>query len=76
MLILSRRIGDSILIGDGIRIVVLDSDRRGVRIGIEAPADVSIIRGELADQLAEENQRASEGANEKEWLRKVPVKKK
>jgi carbon storage regulator CsrA len=48
MLILSRRPGDAILIEGGIRIVVLACDRRGVRIGIEAPAAVGIVREEIA----------------------------
>ena len=48
MLILSRRPGDAILIDGGIRIVVLASDQRTVRIGIEAPAKIGILREEIA----------------------------
>ena len=59
MLILGRREGDSILIEGGIRIVVVSCDRGGVRIGIEAPPDVKILRGEIADKVALENQRAT-----------------
>ncbi len=59
MLILGRREGDSILIDGGIRIVVVSCDRGGVRIGIEAPDSVKILRGEIADQVAKENQRAA-----------------
>ncbi len=59
MLILSRREGDSILIDGGIRLVVLACDRKGVRIGIEAPPEVSIVRGEIVHQIADENRRAS-----------------
>lgn len=59
MLILGRKEGDSILIEGGIRIVVVSCDRGGVRIGIEAPADVKILRGEIADKVAQENQRAT-----------------
>ena len=47
MLILSRRPGDAILIDGGIRIVVLASDQRTVRIGIEAPAKIGILREEI-----------------------------
>lgn len=47
MLILNRRAGEAILIDGGIRIVILSSDRQGVRIGIEAPTDVNIQREEL-----------------------------
>ena len=59
MLILSRKAGDAIVIDGGIRIVVVQCDRGGVRIGIEAPADVTILRGELVDQVAVQNKRAS-----------------
>ena len=59
MLILSRRPGDAILIDGGIRLVVIACDRRGVRLGIEAPNDVSIVREEIATLVAAENQRAS-----------------
>jgi carbon storage regulator len=59
MLILGRREGDSILIDGGIKIVVVSCDRHGVRIGIEAPAHVKILRGEIAQQVAQENQAAA-----------------
>ncbi len=67
MLVLGRREGDSILIDGGIRIVVVACDRQGVRLGIEAPSDVKILRGEIADQVASENQRATVAANPA-WL--------
>jgi carbon storage regulator len=76
MLILSRRPGDSILIGDGIRLVVLECDRRGVRIGIDAPPEVNILRGEIAKQIADENRRASAGEDGRDWLEVIPVRKK
>jgi len=59
MLILSRKAGDAIVIDGGIRIVVVQCDRGGVRIGIEAPADTTILRAELVDQVAAQNKRAS-----------------
>ncbi len=68
MLILGRREGDSILIDGGIRIVVVSCDRGGVRIGIEAPCDVKILRGEIADQVAQENQRAASAPMAADWL--------
>jgi carbon storage regulator len=61
MLILSRRPGDAVIIDGGIRIVVLASDRRGVRLGIDAPAHVSIVREEIASQVADQNRRAGAG---------------
>ena len=68
MLILSRRLNDSILIDGGIRIVVLACDRRGVRLGIEAPAAVSIVRGEIVSEIADQNRRANATAEVKRWL--------
>jgi carbon storage regulator len=76
MLILSRRPGDAIVIGDGIRVVVLECDRRGVRLGIEAPAEVSILREEIVDAIAKENRRATAQPPSREWLDILPVKKK
>ncbi len=63
MLILSRKAGDAIVIDGGIRIVVVQCDRGGVRIGIEAPADTTILRAELVDQVAAQNRRASAHAD-------------
>jgi carbon storage regulator CsrA len=42
---------------------VLTSDRRGVRLGIEAPPHVSIVREEIVTQVADENRRAHAGAD-------------
>ncbi|HXC25042.1 MAG TPA: carbon storage regulator [Gemmatimonadaceae bacterium] len=50
MLILGRRVGETLLIGDDIKIFVLHCDRTSVRLGIEAPSTVTILRGEIAPQ--------------------------
>ena len=76
MLILSRKPGDAIVIGDGIRVIVLESDRRGVRLGIEAPPDVSIFREEIVEAIATENRRANAPPQSQEWLEMLKVKKK
>lgn len=68
MLILGRKVGDSILIEGGIRIVVVSVDRGSVRIGIEAPAEMKILRGEIAQQVASENQRATASSASTAWL--------
>lgn len=62
MLILSRKAGDAIVIDGGIRIVVVQCERGSVRIGIEAPAETTILRAELLDQVAAQNQRAIVGS--------------
>ena len=68
MLILSRRVGDAILVEGGIRIVIIACDRKGVRIGVEAPSDVSILREEIVTQIASENQRANATADLRDLL--------
>ena len=55
MLILGRRPGESILMDGGIRVVVISCDKRGVRLGIEAPSTVSILRGEIASQPTDDD---------------------
>lgn len=47
MLVLTRKPQEKIRIGDGITITVIKTKGQGVRLGIEAPADVPILRGEL-----------------------------
>lgn len=71
MLILTRKAGEEIVIDGDVRIVVLSADRKGVRLGIEAPADVRILRGEIVSAVAEENRRAT--APGREWLDVAPV---
>jgi carbon storage regulator len=68
MLILSRRVGDAILVDGGIRIVIIACDRKGVRIGVEAPSDVSILREEIVTQITSENQRAYATAEVRDLL--------
>jgi carbon storage regulator len=76
MLILGRRPGDTLIIDGGIKIVVLQCDRSGVRLGIEAPSDVTILRGEIVNQIADENKRANVVSDAKEWAHAIPLKKK
>ncbi len=47
MLVLTRRLGEAITIGDNIRIVVVDISGHQVKLGIDAPKDVEIYREEL-----------------------------
>lgn len=47
MLVLSRKLGEKIYVGDDIIITVVDIDRGKIRLGIEAPADKKIMREEL-----------------------------
>ena len=51
MLVLTRRLGEAITIGDNIKIVVVDLDGMQVKIGIEAPRDVEVYREELYEKI-------------------------
>ena len=59
MLVLSRRIGESIVIGNQVTITVLEVRGDQVRIGIDAPRDVQVHREEVWQELQEENARAA-----------------
>ena len=52
MLVLSRKEGQTILIGDNIKIKLCRIDGTSVRIGLQAPTDIKIIRGELSSASA------------------------
>ena len=52
MLVLSRKLGEKILIGDSIVLTVVKIDRNQIRLGIEAPSDVAIYREEIAPTRA------------------------
>jgi len=50
MLVLSRKVGERIVVGDGIIITVVRLGQGSVRIGVEAPNEMAIMRQELIDQ--------------------------
>lgn len=52
MLVLSRKDGESIRIGDNIVVTVVRTSGNTVRLGIEAPPDVPVLRGELIRRVA------------------------
>ena len=54
MLILSRRVGESLVIGQDIVIKVLDVQGQKVQLGVEAPKDVKVLRPELRDAGSDE----------------------
>jgi len=55
MLILTRRISESVIIGDDVKITVLGVKGSQVRIGIDAPKSVSVHREEIYDRIQQEN---------------------
>lgn len=58
MLVLQRKIGESIFIGDSIEVVVIDASADKVKLAIKAPRSVSILRAELKEAVSS-NQEAS-----------------
>src|SRR4051812_47974900 len=68
MLMISRRLGERILIGNDIEITVTEVHRRGVRVAIKAPAGMSIVRGEIRDAIAEANLAAAAAPMETDAL--------
>lgn len=71
MLVLTRKKGQSIMIGRDIRIVLVDISGETVRLGIEAPPDVDIFRSEIYQALQQENKEAAKVAEDiTEQLRK------
>jgi len=64
MLVLARRVDESVMIGDDIEVKLLSIDVDTVRLGIKAPKHVVILRKELYSQVAEINRSAVETTNE------------
>jgi carbon storage regulator len=59
MLILTRKLGESIQVGDNIRITFLDIKGKQIRIGIEAPKEVIVHREEVYRMIQEQNLQAA-----------------
>ena len=63
MLVLSRRVGESVVIGDDITVTVLEVRGDVVRIGIDAPRSVAVNRAELLAEVTNNNQAAASPAD-------------
>ncbi|PKM44501.1 MAG: carbon storage regulator [Firmicutes bacterium HGW-Firmicutes-8] len=62
MLALTRRVGQSIIIGENIEITIVEVKGDQVRIGINAPKSVRILRKEIFDEIQFENKKAADVA--------------
>lgn len=81
MLILTRKLGESIKIGDDIKITLISVKGKYIRIGVEAPRDVAVHREEIYQLIQDQNIEASRHEHEKaaeilERLQTLVVKKK
>lgn len=71
MLVLTRKAGESIIIGDGIEITVIESKGDQIKLGIKAPKEVDIHRKEIYESIQQANQQAvSQSINIDQFLGK------
>jgi len=59
MLVLSRKIGEKIVIGDKITVTIMEVKGDSVRLAFDAPKDIKIYRGEIYEAIAAENKQAA-----------------
>ena len=71
MLVLTRRAGESITIGDDIIVTVISASGGQVRLGITAPRSVQVLREEIYKAMRDENQEAASGLRHGKQLEKV-----
>lgn len=64
MLILTRRPGESLYLGDNIKITVLGMQGKQVKLGLEVPSETTVYREEVYERVIEENRRALATNNE------------
>ena len=59
MLYLTRKIGESVVINEKIRVTVVENRGKSIKLGFEFPSDVSVLRQELYERICLENKRAA-----------------
>jgi carbon storage regulator len=64
MLILTRRVGETIMIGDDVTVTILGVKGNQVRVGVNAPNNVAVHREEIYRRIEEEREEKSEIENE------------
>jgi len=74
MLVLTRKLGENILIGDNISVKVVNIENNKVQLGIQAPDSIMIYRQELVEKVKKQNQ-SSILYRKNEWVRAFNVLK-
>jgi carbon storage regulator len=59
MLILTRRVGETVMIGNDVTVTVLGVKGNQVRVGVNAPRDVAVHREEIFERIKRENEQAN-----------------
>lgn len=75
MLVLSRKPGESVYIGNNIEVKVVSISKDRVKLGFEAPKDISLIRGELRVAVIGANIEASKSSKDITLLKNLSLKK-
>ncbi len=71
MLILTRRVGETLMVGDDVTVTVLGVKGNQVRIGVNAPKEVAVHREEIYQRIQKEREGDAEVYPEQQWVTEV-----
>jgi carbon storage regulator len=72
MLILTRRVGETVMIGDNVTVTVLGVKGNQVRVGVNAPKEVAVHREEIYERIKREKAAAEKSASAREHVNDAP----
>jgi carbon storage regulator len=64
MLVITRKVGEELKVGDNIYVKIISVDKNQVKIGVDAPRDISILRMELVKEIINQNKLANQDTDE------------